>query len=192
MAPMQKKTLRQQMKRTRQRMTPNQRRRYSEAISAAVVQSTDWANATVIGLYASFRNEVDTWALMEQVRLSGKQLALPKVVSPQTPLSFYHVTRNDGTWTLEAGAFGVMEPNASCPEIPRDALDLLFVPALAISTQGHRLGWGGGYYDRTLATIPTCRAYACAFDCQIVAHVPTEPHDIPLTGWFTESGQYSP
>ena len=128
MAPMQKNTLRQQMKRTRQRMTPDQRRRYSEAISAAVVQSTDWANATVIGLYASFRNEVDTWALMEQVRLSGKQLALPKVVSPQTPLSFYHVTRNDGTWTLEAGAFGVMEPNASCPEIPRAALICFLFP----------------------------------------------------------------
>ena len=130
--------------------------------------------------------------LMEQALSSGKQLALPRVISPKHPLSFYQVTQNNGKWTLETGAFGVMEPDASCPEISRLALDLLFVPALAISKDGQRLGWGGGYYDRTLATIPEGHAYACAFDCQVIDRVPTEPHDIPLTGWFTESGQHCP
>jgi len=151
-----------------------------------------WSKATVIGLYASFRNEVDTWPLMDQVLMDGKQLALPKVVAPNHPLAFYEVSKPAGLWTLKAGAFGIMEPDDSCAKLPADNIDVLFIPALALSPDGHRLGWGGGYYDRTLATMPNTQTFACVFDCQLVSRVPTESHDIALNGWFTESGSHRP
>lgn len=187
---MKKSTLRQQMKRIRSGLTAEARQLHSAAILKAVTQSAMWREANIIGFYASFRNEVDTWAIMEQALADGKQLALPKVVSPNHPLAFYTVTKDQSGWSLSRGAFGVMEPNASCPELPSEQLDVLFIPALALSKDGHRLGWGGGYYDRTLATLPNTQTFACVFDCQIVPFVPTDAHDIPLEGWFTESGQY--
>lgn len=66
--------------------------------------------------------------------------------------------------------------------------DMLLVPLLAWDGQGRRLGYGGGYYDRTLAALPGCRTIGCAYAAQQVAEVPAGPHDRPLDAVATEEG----
>ena len=78
----------------------------------------------------------------------------------------------------------------SHPEFGPDGVpDLLFVPLLAFDRRGYRLGYGGGYYDRTLARLPLVRAIGYGFAFQQVEAVPRGPHDVPLSGIVTEHGR---
>ena len=80
-----------------------------------------------------------------------------------------------------AERFGTLRPDG--PEI---VPDLLFVPLLAFDRRGRRLGYGGGYYDRTLAALPGAIAVGCAFAAQEMDEVPAGPHDIALDAVATE------
>jgi 5-formyltetrahydrofolate cyclo-ligase len=85
---------------------------------------------------------------------------------------------------LVVGAFQVREPVAGCPVVAMNRLDLALVPGLAFDARGHRLGRGKGFYDRLLAGFPG-RTVGVAFDFQVVAQVPVEPHDIALNAVVT-------
>jgi 5-formyltetrahydrofolate cyclo-ligase len=73
------------------------------------------------------------------------------------------------------------------PDGPIAEPDMLLVPLLAFDRAGHRLGYGGGYYDRTLATLPTHPAIGIAYAAQEIPHIPPGPHDHPLPTIITES-----
>jgi 5-formyltetrahydrofolate cyclo-ligase len=75
------------------------------------------------------------------------------------------------------------------PDTPEATPDLLFVPFLAFDKRGYRLGYGGGYYDRTLAALPHIPAIGLGYAALEVDNVPTEPHDRPLTAIYTENGR---
>lgn len=185
---MQKQELRQQMKAVRSASSTLERERWSKSIRAHIQASTLWRQAKTVGIYASFRGEVDTWGLLSDVLEAGKTLTLPKVVAPHRPLDFHAITVQDGQWPLARGAFGVREPTDDCPIIPIQSLDLLLIPALAVSKTGERLGWGGGYYDRTLSMATSIPTLALVFDCQVVDTLPTDAHDIAIAGWVSERG----
>ena len=88
------------------------------------------------------------------------------------------------------GRFGTLHPDidpVSTPAIP----DLIFVPLLAFDREGYRLGYGGGYYDRTLAALPEARAIGYGFSCQQVEAVPHGPFDLKLPVIVTETGSIS-
>ena len=80
--------------------------------------------------------------------------------------------------------FGTQRPAADDPLTP----DFLFVPLLAFDRAGRRLGYGGGYYDRTLAALPGADWIGVAFAAQEVASVPAGPHDIPMPRVATDQG----
>ncbi|MEJ0026907.1 MAG: 5-formyltetrahydrofolate cyclo-ligase [Rhizomicrobium sp.] len=139
------------------------------------------APGAVVAGYFPFRDEADPRALMAALAAKGHRLALPSV-EPGRPLTFRAWKMGDA---MHASAFGIPEPLPSAPEaVP----DLVLVPLLAFDTTGHRLGYGGGFYDRTLAALKDVTAIGVAYAGQEVAALPREAHDHPLDAVITENG----
>jgi 5-formyltetrahydrofolate cyclo-ligase len=125
---------------------------------------------------------------LEAVVSHGGPVCMPVVIGPGQPLRFRAWAPNA---QLMPGGFGTRIPAAGDWLVP----DLLIVPLLAFDQRGFRLGYGGGFYDRTLVAIRAragCRAIGLAFAAQEVAQVPTGPHDAPLDLIVTEEGKIFP
>ena len=154
--------------------------------AASVLLGPHGAAGTVAG-YWPLPDELDPWPLMERLGAEGRALALPRMVGRDRPLVFH-------AWApgapLVRGAFKVMEPPAEAPKV-RPAVVL--VPLVAFDGRGHRLGYGAGFYDRTLAALradggPPVLAVGLAFAAQRVGAVPVEPFDVALDMVVTELG----
>ena len=142
-------------------------------------------------LFASFRSEVRTEALMQETLKRGGRLVLPRVAGWEEPLALHQVC--DPERDLALGAFGIPEPiPGHCPELSVYDIDFVLVPGLAFDRQGGRLGWGGGFFDWVLSHRPDLvasqAAVAVAFDLQIVDEVPMQPWDVRVPIIVTESG----
>lgn len=143
----------------------------SESIRQSIPSLPRWQDARVVAAYAALPGEPD---LRPLDWVGEKTVLLPRVDGED--LVFHAVT--DAT-LLKPGAFGVHEPDpAHCPTTDPATADIIFVPGLAFTADGHRLGRGRGYYDRLLATLPesVLRVGVC-FPCQLVDSIPQEPHD---------------
>lgn len=135
--------------------------------------------------YWPLQTEMDLRPLMAWIAQSGAPMALPITGKAGTALSFREWT--PGT-KLQAGRFGTMEPP---PHAPPVTPDFIFLPLLAFSPHGDRLGYGGGYYDRTLANLRKAgQVFACGvgFDAQEMQIIPTGPYDVKLEAVLTPSG----
>lgn len=135
----------------------------------------------VIAGYHAHGDEADPALLLKALAERGAHIAFPRVVADGR-LEFHLVP--DGE-VLVPGRYGIHEPAAHWPKV-RPAL--LLVPLLAYDNQGYRLGYGGGYYDRALALLPTARAIGIAYSGQRMNDLPQEPHDHPLHAILTEDG----
>ncbi|MFC4349248.1 5-formyltetrahydrofolate cyclo-ligase [Kordiimonas lipolytica] len=140
----------------------------------------------IIGAYWPMGDELDPRFLMSALERAGYRTALPVVTGKDQPLTFRLWGVGD---PLEAGSFGTQHPCTDAPEVVPNAL---IVPLLAYDEDCYRLGWGGGFYDRTLAAHTEIKAFGFAFGAQIVDHVPREAHDWPLQGVITEEGVILP
>ncbi|KAA5603391.1 5-formyltetrahydrofolate cyclo-ligase [Blastochloris sulfoviridis] len=157
------------------------------AAAAVVARGLDAAMLAAAGqavaLFASLPKEIDTIPLARALDAAGRALALPAVIAPDAPLEFRRWRPGEA---LVRGPMGVPEPAAeACVVVPA----LIFVPLTAFDRRGFRIGYGGGYYDRTLGALEkTGRpvAVGLAFAVQEVARVPDQPHDIRLDRIVTE------
>ncbi len=134
--------------------------------------------------YIAYRTERDPMDALREADRLGARLALPAVVAPGSPLEFRRWRPGE---PLESGEYGIPVPRAGEPLRP----SRLVVPLLAWDRAGYRLGYGGGYYDRTLAALRAdgpCRAVGFAFAAQEVERVPAGERDIPLDAVVTEDG----
>lgn len=146
------------------------------------------AEATVSG-YWPLRDELDPRPILSALAARGQRLCLPVVVESGAALVF-RGWRPD--MSLEPAAFGTQVPGADCPILEPD---ILLVPLLAFDRRGHRLGYGGGFYDRTLAGLRGRRpvlAVGLAFAAQEVDEVPVEAGDQPLDRVVTEREVMTP
>jgi 5-formyltetrahydrofolate cyclo-ligase len=139
----------------------------------------------VVAGYWPMKSEADPRPLMAALSSLGHPLALPCVEKRAAPLLFRCWKEGD---PLGRGAYGTSEPlPAAAPVIP----SVLLVPLLAFDAQGFRLGYGGGYYDRTLAVLRAARpvtAIGIAYAGQEIPAVPHEAHDLRLDAILTEAG----
>lgn len=120
------------------------------------------------------RHEVDLRALDERLRARGVRVAYPSIDPDTNAMTFRFV---DDPTSLEDAGYGFAEPGADAPVA--DALDVIVVPALAVDPTGHRIGYGAGYYDRTLpAYAPPAVTLVVAYDWQLVAEVPATEGDV--------------
>ena len=149
---------------------------------------------TIVGGYHALPDEADPALLIEGLVALGCHAAFPRVAGKGLPLEFHRIP--DGE-VLAPGAFGIHEPMDIWP---RAVPDVLLVPLLAFDGAGRRLGYGGGFYDRTIfharaampPTNPSQRgpffAVGIAYAGQEVASLPAEPHDMALDAILTEQG----
>ena len=139
---------------------------------------------TVLAGYSPIRSEIDPLPLMQALAAQGARLALPAIASRGQSLRFRVWSAND---RLVRGPLGILEPSPAAAEI---IPDIVLVPLAAFDRSGHRIGYGAGHYDRTLAQLRKSRhstAIGLAFAAQQVEAVPALQHDVPLDYVLTET-----
>jgi len=154
----------------------------SAAIAERLFALPEFAQARTILFYASKKDEVQTFAMIQKALDMGKRVALPITVVEGKNLVLSEISSVKG---LMAGAFSVPEPAEYMPVQP-DAIDLVVVPGIAFDEKGDRIGHGMGYYDKLLKTMPQARFVALAFEFQIIPDVPEEAHDVRVHKIVTE------
>jgi 5-formyltetrahydrofolate cyclo-ligase len=140
---------------------------------------------TIVSGFASLPEELNVWPLLRRLHGQGFRLAMPVVQAKGQPLLFRAWTPGDA---MDKGVWGIPEPKADKPEVEPD---ILLVPLLAFDWQGRRLGYGGGFYDRTLRQLRSRKeitAVGLAFDEQRVDAVPHLDYDERLDWVLTPSG----
>jgi 5-formyltetrahydrofolate cyclo-ligase len=142
------------------------------------------ASAPIIGGYWPIGSELDPRPALRRLRGQGARLALPETTPAKTPLRFRLWSEGE---TLLEGRYGTSHPSGAAV-----TPDLLLVPLLAFDHRGHRLGYGGGYYDRTLAAWPHAYAIGCAYAAQQVDEIPAGPYDAKMHAIATEHGVFLP
>lgn len=177
--------MRAELRERRQNLTTNEREKATIGVTNNLVSLVTGLDARSISCYLSSPTEPDTrpfvnWALAQNIRV------------------LFPVSREDGLldWTVgtegeeeQQGLFGMPEPvGDTLGPIAINDVDLIIVPAAAIGTDGTRLGWGRGYYDKTLGSMEKCPpVYAVVYDSEIHADIPRELHDQPVNGVVTPS-----
>jgi 5-formyltetrahydrofolate cyclo-ligase len=134
----------------------------------------------VVGGFWPLAGEIDVRPVMAALHDLGHSLCLPHTPPRGQALVFHHWQPGE---PLRPGRFGTLVPDG-----PVAKPTLLLVPLLAFDRRGYRLGYGGGYYDRTIAGLPGVATIGCAFAVQEVSAVPSGPTDMPLDSIATERG----
>lgn len=148
--------------------------RAAEDAAALTLALPELADARVVLAYGATPEEIDPAPLVAALRSRGATIVLPRIEEPGV-LGLHVVGSADD---LVTGAFGLLEPAADAPRAADADIDVVLVPGVAFDAQGHRLGYGGGYYDRLLPRLPVaCSLIGLAYDEQIFAKVPAEDHD---------------
>jgi 5-formyltetrahydrofolate cyclo-ligase len=136
----------------------------------------------IVSFYWPMGDEADPRALAAALAARGHTLALPAVARKRSPLHFRRWREGD---PLIVHSFGMHEP---APDAPAAVPSVLLVPLLAFDAHGHRLGYGGGFYDCTLSVLADKLAIGVAYAGQEVDALPVLPHDHPLDMVVTEEG----
>jgi 5-formyltetrahydrofolate cyclo-ligase len=174
-----KRQLRQRMRALRGALPPNAHRARSEKVVAQIIQSTEFGRATRVGLFRPMpaKHEIDLGAIDTRARELGKIVYYPFM--DKTGDGFRTGFRRvDDPAGLSDRGRGFDEPGSDLPEAKPRELELIVVPALAVGADGHRLGYGVGFYDVTLPEqCPPAIAIAVAFSFQLCADLPHDAHD---------------
>lgn len=164
-------------------LSPDIWRIASSAAQQRLVSLERFRQAAVIALYAPIQQEIDTAELFDAAVAAGKQVLYPLVRNGQ--LQFRQVTE---LRQLADGAYGIPEPSLSDRDVPLEQADLIVVPGVAFDLQGHRIGFGKGYYDRCLRRLSGRAALVgLCHDFQLLDCIPVEAHDINMQYVVTES-----
>ena len=171
---MDKTLLRQTIRQRKRAMTEEEIARRSAALAALFAQSDAYRQAKTIYGYLPYNQEVRTVPMLQQALHDGKRVAVPKVYGDE--MKFIYL---DDLTQVEKGYAGIPEPVADGP-VAQDETALVLMPGLAFDSQGHRLGYGGGFYDKFLASEPNHPTLALCYEFQMLPSLETEAHDIPV------------
>ena len=124
--------------------------------------------------YLPYNQEVRTTAMLEQAQRDGKRIAVPKILGD----TMIFIWLDDLT-AVEKGYSGIPEPLDLTP-VADDPTALVLMPGMAFDPEGHRCGYGGGFYDKFLASEPEHPTLALCYDFQVLPHLETDDYDIPV------------
>ena len=180
-----KKDLRERIVTLLRNQTEEERFAKSLSIKDKLFRLKDIQRAQTILFYASFDGEVDTSEMIKQAKQLGKRIALPQIISKNRTII---PTLWEPPATFVDGPYGIKQPQDIINNrLDPDELDAVIVPALAYDKNNHRLGRGGGYYDRFLTLLPKdIPSVGLAFDFQLIDKIPERlDHDIAVTHVLT-------
>ncbi|WP_049524734.1 5-formyltetrahydrofolate cyclo-ligase [Streptococcus pseudopneumoniae] len=153
---------------------PRQQKQFiDQTLTERLLQHPFYQEAKVIASYLSFPHEFQTQELIEQALKDGKKVLIPKTY-PKGRMDFVVYDPQQ----LVKTSFGLLEPQGDLEVVDASQIDLVHVPGLAFTTEGYRIGYGGGYYDRYLEHFPG-HTLSTIYPCQVQQFMP-ENHDIPV------------
>ena len=171
---MNKQELRKSIREQKRAMTLEQIEEKSARLGELFAASEMYKKAKTIYGYMPYNQEVRTVAMLERALQDGKRVAIPKCYGDEMRFIFI-----DDLSKVEKGYANIPEPIADEP-IADDETALVLMPGLAFDPQGHRIGYGGGFYDKFLAKEPNHPTLALCYDFQMQDHLETEEFDIPV------------
>lgn len=171
---MNKQELRQAIRARKRAMTEEDILRRSEILAEKFARSNAYRAAKTIYGYLPYNQEVRTVPMLRRALEEGKRVAVPKVYGDD--MKFIYL---DDLSQVAKGYAGIPEPVADGP-VAQDETALVLMPGLAFDRAGHRIGYGGGFYDKFLAREPHHPTVALCYDFQVMNRLETEEFDIPV------------
>ena len=169
-----KKELRKAIRLKKKAMTTEEIEDRSRKLGELFRNSEAYHNARSIYFYLPYNQEVRTVPMILRALEDGKKVAVPKVYGDE--MKFISIENLD---QIAEGYMGIPEPVADEP-VAEDKQALILMPGLAFDPQGHRIGYGGGFYDKFLSREPEHPTVALCYEFQMLPHVETEEFDIPV------------
>lgn len=171
---MDKASLRRQIRDKKRGMTEEQIESASQRLAELFFATRQYREAKTIYGYLPYNQEVRTTPMLKRALADGKRVAVPKIYGSE--MKFIYLDDLD---QVEKGYCGIPEPLADGPE-GDDPTALVLMPGLAFDPQGHRIGYGGGFYDKFLEREPGHPTIALCYAFQMLPVVETEAYDIPV------------
>ncbi|MGD0491780.1 MAG: 5-formyltetrahydrofolate cyclo-ligase [Steroidobacteraceae bacterium] len=181
-----RKGVREELIRRRTEIAPRVRRRMAEEACARIVEAVDWRSIEVLAFCWPIKGEFDVRSIAERHAARGGEVALPVAVAPSAPLEFW---RWRPGMPMRTGVWNIPIPAERHVLIP----DAVIAPLVGFDARGYRLGYGGGYFDRTLAAAsPQPQAIGLGYSNAELETIYPQPHDIPMNLIVTEQGVLIP
>ncbi|HAS38408.1 MAG TPA: 5-formyltetrahydrofolate cyclo-ligase [Ruminococcaceae bacterium] len=180
---MDKTELRNFCRRKIKNTSPKDFTEWGKMIFDLIVETDEWKTAETVFAFVSLPDEIDTRYLIESA-LKSKRLCVPKITGNGT-MEAVEIKNSDD---LETGRFGIPEPKDYCPTVPKKDIDLIIMPCFAADGDGHRLGKGGGFYDRFCENLGCPKIVACPEMLLFEkGEIPTEKWDVGADYVATEN-----
>ncbi len=175
---MDKKELRRMIREKKRAMTSAEIEEKSRRLGEMLLESPAYCQAKTVYGYLPYNQEVRTTPMLEQALRDGKRVAVPKCYGDE--MRFIYL---EDLSRVEKGYAGIPEPVEDGP-VADDKTALVLMPGMAFDPQGHRIGYGGGFYDKFLAAEPEHPTLALCYDFQMLTRLDTEEFDIPVDQVF--------
>ena len=177
---MDKKALRREIGAKKSALTSEEVGRRSAILAEKLFATKAYRDCLSLYAYLSFNQEVRTNPIIERAWSDGKRVAVPKVIGDE--MAFIWLDSYD---QLGPGYYGITEPIEDGP-VADDTAALVLMPGLAFDLEGHRVGYGGGFYDRYLAAQPHHPTVALCYDFQLYEHLDVDDHDVSVDTVITD------
>ena len=164
------------------------RKRFSGAITEKFLGSPEYLTAGTILMFYPFRSEADISPAISRALKDGKKIVLPKIEQNRLQLYYINNTSND----LAVGYMGILEPSERhCIKASPKDIDLAVIPGVCFDKNMNRMGYGGGFYDRLIPSLPeNVLKIAMCFDFQVLDSIPADIHDKKIDKIITEKNTY--
>jgi 5-formyltetrahydrofolate cyclo-ligase len=182
-----KRALRRVMRERRAALGTEERAERAQAATRNLGALPELAAARAVAGFVATQAELDPAQALAEAGRRGAAVAFPRVTTGQPRLRFHRIA---GPADLLPGAYGILEPQPACPEVPAEELDVILMPGLAFDGEGHRLGYGGGYYDEVAGLVRRkgrALLVGLGFDFQLVDRCPAGEADVNIDRVVTDA-----
>lgn len=180
-----KSKLRYEYLKVRDRLERSVRYAYSEMILSNIKKLKEYQDSKIVMFYLSYGSEVITDMMINEFLSDGKEVAVPVIQNPGDGIMT--AVKIDKLEDCVEKVYGIRQPEFDENEVvSRNEIDLVFVPGIVFDTNGYRIGYGKGYYDRWLKGTDISKRVGLAFEVQLIEKLPNGKYDLPVGRILTE------